>query len=115
MESNRRIESEPTIVAPSFILLTALTIIGQLPSDAGARELSSSTANPRQSYIGVKTQQGTPQLDTDAKRDLGGSPQPAKRNGGIDTQQGKILRDNGWNDGDRGATNRAICGPNCRK
>jgi hypothetical protein len=114
MESNRRTESEPTIGAPSFILLTALMIIGQLPSDAGARDLSSHTANPSQSYIGVKTQQGTAQLDTDAKRDLGRSLQPPKRNGGIDMQQGKNLRNKDWSD--RGANNRAIfCEPNCRK
>jgi hypothetical protein len=116
MKSNRRTESEPTIVAPGFILLAAVTIIGQLPSNAGARDLSSHTANPRQSHTGVKTQQGTSQLDADAKRDLGGIPQPPKRNGGIDMQQGRILRDKDRNDGDRGANNRAIvCRTNCRK
>jgi hypothetical protein len=116
MKLNSRSESEPNIVSPSYILLAFLTIIAQLPSVAGARDLSSYTANPSQSYTGVKTQQGTPRLDNDAKRDFGGSLQAAKRIGGIDMQQGKVLRRKDWNDSDKGANNKAIfCGTNCRK
>lgn len=104
-------------VVTSLVLLSSLLAILLTQSAAGARDFSSQTVNPRQSYPGVRMQQGNPQLDNDRKRDFGGSSVKIEsRKGSVNMQQGKILRDNDWVESEkRGKNSTIFCGSNCRK
>jgi hypothetical protein len=110
-------EAMAFVVVTSLVLLSSLLAILLTQSAAVARDFSSQTVNPRQSYPGIRMQQGNPQLDNDRKRDFGGSSVKIEsRKGSVNMQQGKILRDNDWVESEkRGKNSTIFCGSNCRK
>lgn len=96
------------MIVTSFIMTSIVVMPFQ--SNAVAGEFSSHTAVPRQSFSGVKMQQGRPQLDNDKKHDFGTSVESVGQPG-RDMQQRKILRNNDSID----AQSRKSCGTNCRR
>jgi hypothetical protein len=104
-------KSRPTIlsVIVTSFMMTSIVVI-PIMSNAVAGEFSSHTVVPRESFSGVKMQQGGPQLDNDKKRDFGTSLESAGQPG-RDMQQRKILRSNDSID----AQSRRNCGTDCRR
>jgi hypothetical protein len=104
-----QIKSRPTIlsmIVTSFIMTSI--VVMPIQSIAVAGEFSSHTVVPRESFSGVKMQQGGPQLDNDKKLDFGTSLKSVGQPG-RDMQQRKILRSNDSID----TQSRKNCGTNC--